>query len=98
MKDLVSTVKENKAIADNIYMITLTLPEDVGEVHGGQFLNLATGDTSKLLRRPLGIVKKTGLDVSVCYQVKGAGTRALTGAKAGEFFRLSRSFPNCIRK
>ena len=83
MKDLLSTVKENRQIAENIFMLTVTLPEDVGEVHGGQFLNISTGDNSKLLRRPFGIVKKDGLDVSVCYQVKGEGTRTLSKTEAG---------------
>ena len=55
MKDLSATVKSNKRIAQNIYMITLTLPEGAGALHGGQFVNLSVGDNSLLLRRPLGV-------------------------------------------
>lgn len=84
MKELVSTVKECKLIAENVYSLTVTLPESVGEIKGGQFLNIATGDNSRLLKRPFGIVKAEGLDVTVCFQVKGDGTDALSKAKAGD--------------
>ena len=53
MKDLIATVKCNREIAENIYMLTLALPESAGMIKGGQFLNLSTGDNSQLLRRPL---------------------------------------------
>lgn len=87
MKDLLSTVKSNCRIAENIYMITLTLPEKLN-LGGGQFVNLATGDNSLLLRRPLGICAVEGYDVSLCYQVKGKGTKTLVGAKAGDKLKV----------
>ncbi len=91
MKDLIATVAHNEEIAQNIYALTLELPESVGEIHGGQFVNLSTGDNSRLLRRPLGVMKVEGNVITVCYQVKGAGTRRLTQAKAGE--KLSALLP-----
>lgn len=84
MKDLISTVKSNIPIAENIYMITLTLPENAGKIRGGQFVNLSTGDGAHLLRRPLGVMKSEGNDVTVCYQVKGEGTVKLSQAKVGD--------------
>lgn len=83
MKELVSTVKEVKQIAENTFSLTVTLPERV-EVRGGQFLNISTGDGSRLLKRPFGIVKAEDNDVTVCFQVKGEGTAALSRAKAGD--------------
>lgn len=83
MKDLTATVKSNEKIAENIYMITLSLPEDAGEIHGGQFVNLSTGSGENLLRRPLGVCIANGRDVSVCYQVKGKGTRYLSEVGSG---------------
>ena len=65
MKDLLSVVKDNCKIAENIYMITLTLPESAGALHGGQFVNLATGDNSLLLRRPLGVCISEVIDLSL---------------------------------
>lgn len=84
MKEVLSTVKNCTYIAENVYSLTVTLPESAGEIKGGQFLNIATGDNSRLLKRPLGIVKAEGLDVTVCFQVKGDGTVALSKAKQGD--------------
>ncbi len=84
MKELIATVKKNGEIAENIYAITLTLPESVGEIKGGQFLNLSTGSAKHLLKRPLGIMKVEGDDVTVCYQLKGEGTYTLAEAKVGD--------------
>ena len=83
MKDLSVTVKSNKKIAENIYMITFTLPEGAGAMHGGQFVNLSTGNGANLLRRPLGVCMVEGDDVSVCYQVKGGGTKYLSTVEPG---------------
>ncbi len=88
MKDLIATVKSNKKIAENIYMITLALPEDAGKMHGGQFVNLSTGNGANLLRRPLGVCIVEGDEVSVCYQVKGRGTQYLSTVEAGRKLRV----------
>lgn len=88
MKDLLATVKSNLEIAENIYMITLTLPESAGKIKGGQFVNLATGEGAHLLRRPLGVMKAEGDDISVCYQVKGEGTKKLRNANAGDKLKV----------
>jgi dihydroorotate dehydrogenase electron transfer subunit len=84
MKELIATVKENKLIAENIYLITLSLPESVGKIKGGQFLNLSTGESNQLLKRPLGIMSVDGNDVTSCYQLKGEGTRALARKVKGD--------------
>lgn len=84
MKELTATVKSVKNIAENIYSLTLSLPENVGEIKGGQFLNVSTGDGSRLLKRPLGIVAANGDSVTVCFQTKGSGTIALSEAKKGD--------------
>lgn len=84
MKELVATVKKVENIAENVWALTVTLPESAGEIKGGQFLNISTGDGSRLLKRPFGIVKAEGNDVTVCFQVKGEGTVALSQAKIGD--------------
>ncbi|MBE7088438.1 MAG: dihydroorotate dehydrogenase electron transfer subunit [Clostridiales bacterium] len=84
MKELIATVKQNKLIAENIYAMTLTLPESVGEIRGGQFLNLSVGDKVHLLKRPLGICKVEGDDITVCYQLKGEGTNILSQKVQGD--------------
>lgn len=88
MKDLIAKVKANGQIAENIYMITLTLPQSAGKIRGGQFVNLSVGDDSYLLRRPLGVMKTEGDEVSLCYQLKGDGTHRLAAVKAGETLKI----------
>lgn len=88
MKDLNATVKSNTLIAENIYMLTLTLPENTQRIKGGQFVNLATGEGSHLLRRPLGVMKVEGNELTVCYQVKGEGTEKLSKAQAGDKLKI----------
>lgn len=83
MKDYTATVKRNKKIAENIYRMTLTLPEEAPKVRGGQFANLSVGKSALLLRRPFGICRTEGRDVDICYQVKGEGTAALAHAACG---------------
>ncbi len=83
-KDIAVTVRENVPVAENIYKMTLfseELPKDIG---AGQFLNLSVGDSSHLLRRPLGIMAHTQNTVTVCYQVKGEGTQMLAQKEAGD--------------
>ena len=83
MKELVSIVKNNKQLARGIYAMTVILPEEV-PVRGGQFLNISTGNPAHLLKRPFGIMRKEGCDVTFCYQLKGEGTVCLSNAKAGD--------------
>lgn len=83
MKELKAIIKENEPIAENIYKLTVELSEDAGKIDGGQFLNISTGDNSRLLKRPLGIVEHNGRFVTVCYQVKGEGTQNLSRLSVG---------------
>lgn len=84
MKELLATVKENIELAKDIRAITLTLPEPVGKIKGGQFANLSAGDKSFPLKRPLGICEASNNDITLCYQLKGEGTRNIARAEAGD--------------
>lgn len=84
MKELLATVKENKPIAEGIWSVTLTLPEPVGKIKGGQFANLSVGDASYPLKRPIGVCSVSGLDVTLCYQLKGEGTHKISEAQVGD--------------
>ncbi len=84
MKDLTVKVLNNREIAQGVHMLTFSLPESVGHIRGGQFVNLSAGDGARLLRRPLGVCKTDGKSVSVCFQIKGSGTKLLAQAKAGD--------------
>ncbi len=90
-KDYFARVTSNSEIAENIYMIKLALDGEIPPIRGGQFANLSTGEGSQLLRRPLGICAVERNEISLCYQVKGEGTKKLTQAKSGD--RLSVLLP-----
>lgn len=83
MKEYSATVTENIKIAENIYSMTLALPEEV-KIGGGQFLNVSTGNGKNLLKRPFGVMKAVGKNVTFCYQIKGDGTMELSRAKVGD--------------
>ncbi|MBO4989155.1 MAG: dihydroorotate dehydrogenase electron transfer subunit [Clostridia bacterium] len=85
MREIKVEILENKEIAENIYALTFSVPSDLAkEVRPGQFVNLSTGEQNLLLKRPLGVCRKTDSSVTVCYQVKGVGTRALCLRKRGD--------------
>ena len=74
MRELNALVLENVRIAENIYSLTFATEEPV-PVRCGQFAML--GVNGFPLRRPIAICKAEGNRVTVCYQIKGAGTRTL---------------------
>ena len=84
MKDLKAIVKENREIAENIYLMTVKPYEEVKDIRGGTFLNISVGDGEKLLRRPFGIMKAEKQEITFCYQLKGGGTESLSKRKAGD--------------
>ena len=82
MRDYQATILENKPAAENIYSLTLALPEAV-KIRAGQFADLSVGG-AHLLKRPLAVCKADGEKVTVCYQIRGEGTKLLSERKAGE--------------
>lgn len=82
MKDYEALVARNREIAEGIYELELVLPEEV-KIRAGQFASVALGGMH-LLRRPFAICKAEGKKVSLCFQVRGEGTRQLALTGAGE--------------
>ena len=82
MREYQATILENKPAAENIYSLTLALPEAV-KIRAGQFADLSVGG-AHLLKRPLAVCKANGEKVTVCYQIRGEGTKLLSERKAGE--------------
>lgn len=82
MREITVTVLENKAIAEEIYSLTFAAEEEI-KVRAGQFCMIGVGE--KPLRRPIAICKAEGERMTVCYRLKGEGTRKLAADyKAGE--------------
>ena len=74
MREVTATVLENKRIADEVYSLTFGLDESVS-VRPGQFVMVGVGGYP--LRRPIAVCKAEGERITVCYRLKGGGTRAL---------------------
>ena len=84
MKDLRVTVLSNAPIAAGVNQMTFSLPDRVEGLRCGRFVNLSVGDGAHLLRRPIAICEYTDTTVTICYQIKGAGTKLLAQKKAGD--------------
>lgn len=82
MREVTATVLENVRIAEDIYSLTFSTDEKI-EVRPGQFCMI--GLAGMPLRRPIAICKAEGERVTVCYRLKGVGTRFLAESyKQGE--------------
>ena len=82
MREVTATVLENKRIADEIYMLTFATDDEIA-VRSGQFCMIGVGGFP--LRRPIAVCKAEGERITVCYRLKGGGTRALAREyKSGE--------------
>ena len=74
MREVTATVLENVQIAENIYSLTFATEEEIS-VRPGQFCML--GVAGYPLRRPIAICKAERKRFTVCYQLKGGGTKSL---------------------
>lgn len=86
MREITATVVENKEIADQIYALTFDCGETV-PVRAGQFAML--GANGFPLRRPIAVCKAEGSLITVCYRVKGGGTKAIAALTRGERFPVT---------
>mgnify|MGYP003097840539 CR=1 FL=1 len=94
MREITATVLENKRIADEIYSLTFAAEEEIA-VRPGQFVMV--GVVGFPLRRPIAVCKAEGERITVCYRLKGGGTRALareykTGEKLSVLLPLGNGF------
>lgn len=81
MREVTAVVLENTEIAEDIFSLTFSCGEEVA-IRAGQFCMI--GVTGFPLRRPIAVCKQEGGRITVCYRLKGEGTRALSKVKAGE--------------
>lgn len=85
MKDYRAEILSDEQIAQGVYELVLRLPEAV-KVRAGQFASV--GVRGHLLRRPFAICKAEGERISLCFQVRGEGTRNLASMGAGESLQV----------
>ena len=85
MKVLVTAVKENMKISNNIYRISA---EFESEIKPGQFFMLKTTDNSFLLPRPISINDVNENIVSFLYRIEGQGTKKISSLCKNDEFQL----------
>ena len=82
MREYTAKIVENIPIAENIQSLTFELREEP-EVRAGQFAELSDGG-GHLLRRPLAVCRAEEKRITVCFQIKGEGTKLLALKKPDE--------------
>ena len=81
MKDAIFTVKENNALTQNVYKMTLC--GDCSDItRPGQFVNIKLDGL--YLRRPISVCDREGDALTLIYKVVGKGTEQMSGIKSGE--------------
>ena len=82
MREVNATILENKRLAEDVYTLTF-YTDEVIPVRAGQFCMIGVGGHA--LRRPIAVCKAEGERITVCYRLKGEGTRTLASSyKQGE--------------
>lgn len=84
-----ASVKENKQLAKNHYLITLHPLEKIEKPKPGQFFMLSVDSRlDPLLKRPLSIHRCIGGDFQLLYRVVGKGTSLLSQKRPGDTLEI----------
>lgn len=70
-------------LSPGIYELVIRDPYVAATVRPAQFVNLYPADATMALPRPFGVAKVEGDDVTLIYQIVGAGTREFAKLQAG---------------
>lgn len=84
MQEITVRVLENTPLCTGVCKMIFELPAPVEGIACGKFVNISTGDGAHLLRRPIAVCEHTESTVTICYQIKGSGTQALSRVRAGD--------------
>ena len=80
---LVCEIRENSRLTNTALAMTIICGPIACIARAGQFIYVRCGD-DLLLRRPFGVSNIDGDMLTFVYEVKGAGTRKLSGLKRGD--------------
>ena len=77
--DLQTTILSNEVVAEAHYLLRCECPEIARHARPGQFVHVSITDgTGLLLRRPFTIYTVEGREITMLYQIIGAGTKHLS--------------------
>ncbi|MBB2954857.1 dihydroorotate dehydrogenase electron transfer subunit [Bifidobacterium commune] len=71
-------------MSQGVYQLVIRDPYIARTARPAQFVNLYSANAAMMLPRPFGIAKVEGDDVTLIYQVVGAGTEEFSGLRAGD--------------
>ena len=82
MNENTGKILSNKQTGSDYYQLDLELKRPIKQVKPGQFCMLSVGDSSKVLRRPFGLLKQSApRKISILYKLIGEGTSFLSKQK-----------------
>lgn len=87
MKIFDTIIRENAAVAENIYRMAVVAPELSQIAKAGQFVQVKLSDEFTL-RRPLGIASARDDVIKIFYRVIGGGTKYLATKNIGEHLNI----------
>ena len=77
----------SERLADSVFSITVSCPEIAGSARAGQFVSIRCGE-ERLLRRPISICRIDEDEIEFVFEVKGEGTRWLSGLGQGNSLNI----------
>lgn len=88
-KLFLATIKENKRLKGNYYLITLNPLEKIAKPKPGQFFMVSVDKTlAPLLKRPFSLHRTMGRNFQILYRVVGKATAILRDKRAGELIEV----------
>jgi len=88
MQYLTAAVIKNTQIANGIWDMLLAYEDGDAKALAGKFISVYTGDTSKLLPRPISICDYDGQHLRLVFREAGGGTCQIAKFKAGDEVRI----------
>jgi dihydroorotate dehydrogenase electron transfer subunit len=74
-----------RAVARNVFVLSLHAPNLASRVRPGQFVNIrVNGSLDPLLRRPFSVYRTTGDAIEIIFNIVGKGTALLAEKRVGE--------------
>ena len=87
-KKIRARVISQREIGKDIFDLVLDAPEIAHQAVPGQFVSVYCQDGSRILPRPISLCEITDRTLRLVYRIAGAGTREISGCKAGDTLEI----------
>lgn len=83
--NVIAEILDHRQVAEGIFLLEMSAPEIADKALPGQFVHIRCNDLlDPLLRRPFGVSIIHNNTISIVYEVRGRGTRFLSGLRVGD--------------